>query len=117
MIRRQGFQFRVEPTAEQRLGMERTAGVVRFIWNSALALQKYRLDKHLRILNYAELCRELSAARNDLELSFLAEIHSKPQQQVLKDLGKAFRACLETPMPPTPPGPAYRPCCGSWQRG
>jgi len=91
MIRRQGFQFRVEPTAEQRLGMERTAGVVRFIWNSALALQKYRLDKHFRILNYAELCRELSAARKDPELSFLAESHSKPQQQVLKDLGKAFK--------------------------
>jgi putative transposase len=71
--------------------MEQTAGAVRFIWSSALALQKYRLNKRLRILNYGELCRELTAARNDPELNFLSEIHSKPQQQVLKDLGKAFK--------------------------
>ena len=91
MLRVQAFRFRVEPTDEQRSTMEQTAGVVRFIWNSALALQKYRLEKHLRLLNYAELCRELTAARNDPELAFLFEIHSKPQQQVLKDLCKAFQ--------------------------
>ena len=92
MLRRQGFKFRVEPTDVQRSLMERTAGTARFIWNSALALQKYRLGKHLQLLSYTELCRELTAARNDPELGFLAEIHSKPQQQVLKDLGKAFKA-------------------------
>jgi putative transposase len=86
----QAFKFRLEPTPEQRQAMERTAGVARFIWNSALALQKHRLDRHARILNYAELCKELTAARNDPELSFLSEIHSKPEQQVLKDLGRAF---------------------------
>ena len=90
MQRLQAFKFRLEPTPEQRATIGRTAAVVRFIWNSALALQKHRLDRRARILNYAELCRELTAARNDPELSFLSEVHSKPQQQVLKDLCRAF---------------------------
>lgn len=90
MLRRQGYKFRIEPTEGQRVILERTAGAIRFIWNSALALQKHRLSKHSKTLNYAELCRELTVARNDPELSFLSEVHSRPQQQVLKDLGKAF---------------------------
>mgnify|MGYP001553039441 CR=1 FL=1 len=91
MLRHQGFQFRVEPTDEQRSIMEQTAGTVRFIWNSALALQKYRLGKHLKLLSYAGLCKELTEARNDPELDFLAKIHSKPQQQVFINLNNAFR--------------------------
>ena len=91
MFVQQGYRYRIEPAPEQRPTLERTAGVVRFIWNSALALQKYRLEKHLKLLSYADLCRELTAARNDPELGFLSEIHSKPQQQVLKDLCKAFK--------------------------
>ena len=90
MLILKAFKFRLEPTLKQRKAMEQTAGVVRFIWNSALVLQKDRLRRGARILSYAALCRELTAARNDPELRFLAEVHSKPEQQVLKDLGKAF---------------------------
>jgi putative transposase len=90
MQRLQAFKFRLVPTEEQRSVMERTAGVVRFIWNSALALQRHRLQRRARVLSYADLCKELTAARNTPELGFLAEIHSKPQQQVLKDLSRAF---------------------------
>jgi putative transposase len=90
MQRLQAFKYRLVPTDGQRTVLERTAGAVRFIWNSALALQKHRLERRARILNYGELCRELTAARHTDDLDFLAEIHSKPQQQVLKDLGRAF---------------------------
>ena len=77
-------------TPLQRVELERTAGAVRFIWNSALALQKHRLERHAYILNYAQLCKELTAARNNPELAFLNKVHNKPQEQVLKDLGRAF---------------------------
>ena len=91
MLIRKAFRFRLAPTGEQAAVMRRTAGAVRFIWNSALALQKSRLDRRAGVLSYAALCKELTAARNDAELAFLAEVHSKPQQQVLKDLARAFK--------------------------
>ena len=90
MLIQQAFKFGLKPTPGQRDAMERTIGVVRFVWNSALALQKHRLQRHARILNYSELCKELTAARSDPELAFLNEVHSQAQQQVLKDLGRAF---------------------------
>jgi putative transposase len=86
----QAFKFRLEPTLQQCDVMERTAGVVRFVWNSALALQKHRLQRHAGILNYGALCKELTAARSDPELAFLNEVHSQAQQQVLKNLGRSF---------------------------
>lgn len=90
MLLLKAYRFRLKPMIEQLRVIEQTAAVVRFVWNSALALQKYRLDHHHRILRYAELCKELTAARNDPELAFLTQVHSKPEQQVLKDLGRAF---------------------------
>jgi len=91
MLVRKAYKFRIEPTRAQRQLIEETAGVVRFIWDSALDLQKQRLQRRARLLTYADLCKELTAARNDPELEFLARVHSKPQQQVLKDLRRAFR--------------------------
>jgi len=87
----QGYKYRIEPTLQQRQALGRTAGVVRFIWNSALALQKHRLERGGRLLNYAELCKELTAARNTPGLEFLAEAHSQASQQTLKDLCRAFK--------------------------
>ena len=87
----QGYKYRVEPTPVQRQALERTAGVTRFIWNCALALQKHRLERGGRLLNYAELCKELTAARKTPGLEFLAEAHSQASQQTLKDLCRAFR--------------------------
>jgi len=90
MRRVQAYRFRIEPTPTQRRILVETAGCVRFIWNSALALQKQQLGRSGKVLSYAELCRELTEARGAEGLEFLAAAHSKPQQQVLKDLGRAF---------------------------
>ena len=91
MLVQQGYKYRVEPTPVQRQALERTAGVTRFIWNCALALQKHRLERGGRLLNYAELCKELTAARKTPGLEFLAKAHSQASQQTLKDLCRAFR--------------------------
>ena len=91
MLRQQAFKYRLTPTREQCAILERTIGVVRFIWNSALALQIYLLDHKTWTLNYEGLCRELTAARNDPELAFLSEVHSQAAQQKLKDLHGAFK--------------------------
>lgn len=90
MQRVQAYRFRLEPTKDQQEKMVQTAGTIRFVWNSALALQKNRLARRAGVLSYADLCRELTDARQSEGLEFLANVHSKPQQQVLKDLGRAF---------------------------
>jgi putative transposase len=90
MQRVQAYRFRLEPTENQRNTMGQTAGIIRFIWNSALALQKSMLDRRAKIFSYVELCRQLTDARHGEGLEFLSLAHSKPQQQVLKDLGQAF---------------------------
>jgi putative transposase len=90
MLVRKAFRFRLRPTAEQAGVLAQTVGTVRFLWNSALALQKDRLARQMRVLSFADLCKELTAARNDADLAFLRVVHSKPQQQVLKDLSRAL---------------------------
>jgi putative transposase len=90
MLIRKAYRFRLQPSCAQAEVFARTAGTVRFLWNSALTLQKERLRRHQGALGFACLCKELTAARNDAELAFLREVHSKPQQQVLKDLSRAL---------------------------
>jgi len=99
MLVRKAFRFRLNASEEQRAVFSQTAGCCRFIWNSALALQKQRLRRGGKLLNYSELCRELTAARNSEGLEFLREVHSKPQQQTLKDLCRAFRDAFDKSQP------------------
>lgn len=91
----QAYRFRLEPIPEQRLVMGEQSGIVRFIWNSALALQKHRMERRAKILSYAALCRELTEARRGEGLEFLSAAHSKPQQQTLRDLTRAFSDFFE----------------------
>jgi putative transposase len=88
---RQGFKYRIEPTDAQLQQLERTASICRYIWNSALALQIHRLERHGRILSYEELAAELREAKKTEGLEFLKQAHSQAEQQKLMDLSQAFK--------------------------
>lgn len=91
MLVRQGFKYRIEPTDAQLQQLERTASICRYIWNSALALQIHRLERHGRILSYEELAAELREAKKTECLEFLKQAHSQAEQQKLMDLSRAFK--------------------------
>ena len=45
MLVRKAFEFRLDPTPEQRIKMAQTAGCVRLVWNKALGEIKEGLDR------------------------------------------------------------------------
>jgi putative transposase len=89
MIIRKAYKYRLKECQEVLKLFAQALGCCRLAWNRALALQKFRLDNGLKILTYAELCKELSLWKH--ELSFLKDVPSQSLQQVLKNLDRAIR--------------------------
>ncbi len=90
MIIRKAYKYRLKACAAIVQLFAQTAGCCRLVWNRALTLQKSRLDNSLKILTYAELCKELAQWKQKSELLFLNDVPSQPLQQVLKNLNRAI---------------------------
>lgn len=91
---RKGFKFKLKTNAESGEKLSRFAGCCRYVWNKSLALQKARLNRGVPLLKYGELARMLTLWKQSEEHGFLAECHSQPLQQTLKDLDRAIWDCL-----------------------
>lgn len=78
------------PTGQQQRDMRRFAGLCRFVFNRALALQKERYERGEKKLGYAGLCKLVTAWRNSPETAWLADAPVHPLQQALKDLERAY---------------------------
>jgi putative transposase len=94
MIIRKAYKYRLKECLKVLKLSAQTAGCCRLIWNRALALQKSRLDNGLKILAYAEACKELAQWKKESELFFLNDVPSQALQQELKDLDRAIREAL-----------------------
>ncbi|RUQ39246.1 MAG: cytosine methyltransferase, partial [Candidatus Competibacteraceae bacterium] len=57
MQRLQAFKFELMPTGGQQRDMRRYAGACRYVFNTALALQKARYEHGEKKLGYAGLCK------------------------------------------------------------
>jgi putative transposase len=90
MQRLQAFKYELIPSGEQERDMRRFAGSCRFVFNSALALQKERYEQGEKKLGYAGLCKLLTGWRNSSETPWLKDAPTHPLQQVLKDLERAY---------------------------
>ena len=90
MQRLQAFKYELMPTGEQQRQMRRFAGLCRFVFNKALALQKERYEHGEKKLGYAGLCKLLTEWRNSTETAWLADAPVHPLQQTLKDLERAY---------------------------
>lgn len=88
MLIRKGFRFALNTGTDQAHTLRRFAGCSRFVWNQALKLQKERLDAEEKCLCYADLCKELTAWKDEFE--FLKEAPSQALQQTLKDFDRAL---------------------------
>ena len=90
MQRLQAFKFELQPKPAQASAFRRVAGCCRLVFNRALAAQKARHEHDEKYVGYGDLCKELTAWKHEEETAFLAEVHSQPLQQALKDLGRAY---------------------------
>lgn len=90
MERLQAFKYELMPNGQQAELMRRFAGSCRFVFNKALALQKYRHEQGKKKLGYADLCSLLTQWKEQPDLVWLAKTPSQALQQKLKDLGRAY---------------------------
>jgi putative transposase len=89
---RRSYRFQLKTNARQRVQLSHFAGCNRFVYNMALSKQKKRLDQSESVQSYAQMCVQLIALKQ--EYPFLAEVHSQPLQQTLKDLDRALKEGL-----------------------
>ncbi|CAN7769603.1 transposase [Variovorax sp. LjRoot290] len=85
------FRFQLRPRIAQEHSLDRYAGMLRWIWNRALAEQQARRERAEKYAGYASMCGWLTAWRNAPPTSWLREGPVHSQQQVLKRLDKAFQ--------------------------
>src|ERR1035437_8368159 len=97
MLIRKAFKYRLNPTSEQESFFRQSAGSCRFVWNKALALQKDRLDQGEYCLKYESMANLLPEWKSSHE--FLKEVPSQSLQQVLMNLGKAFKEAFDKSNP------------------
>ncbi len=93
------FKFQLKTNAAQVAQLRRFAGCCRLVWNTALALQKERLDSQQGILNYPNMAGELIQWKNAPETAFLSEAPAQPLQQTLKNLDLALRDAFNKTSP------------------
>ena len=90
MQRLQAFKFELMPNGLQIRKMRQFAGMCRYVFNKALALQKENHEAGNKFLNYAALSKHLTAWRNCPETAWLSQGPVHTQQQTLKDLEKSY---------------------------
>ncbi|TKD32663.1 RNA-guided endonuclease InsQ/TnpB family protein [Azotobacter chroococcum] len=91
MLRRQPFKFRIEPTGEQQRKLRQFAGMTRFVFNKALALQQANREAGEKYIGYVPMTKQLTAWRNSDETPWLKEAPVHPLQHALKDLDRAYQ--------------------------
>ena len=88
MIRRQGYVFELRLNNREATTLRRFAGCCRFVWNELLAMNELRHERGEQRLSYSTACGHLASIKD--EYPWLAEVHSQPLQQSLKDLSRAY---------------------------
>lgn len=95
MIRRQAYKFRIEPTGEQRRKLQQFAGMTRFVFNKALAIQKENHEAGGKYIQYVPMAKLLTAWRNGDETPWLKDAPVHPLQHALKHLDRAYKNFFE----------------------
>lgn len=96
---KKAYRFRLKPTAEQALQLERIAGHCRFLWNKVLHLNLDRLQRKVPLIWYHEADYWSKLWKASDEYSFLQEAPAHCLQQKLMDLDKAWRDAFDKTQP------------------
>src|ERR1700710_1453411 len=82
------YRYKLLPTKQQTILLEKLIGSNRFIWNHFLEKRKQEYKENKARLNYYEMCKQLTLLKK--ELGWLTEVNAQSLQQCLKDLDKAY---------------------------
>ena len=85
------FKYQLRLKDSQQASFKRWSGALRWLWNRTIAEQQARRARGEKYANYAEICKWLTAWRNEPSTAWLAEGPLHPQQQALKRLDAAYQ--------------------------
>jgi len=94
-IQRIGYRFRIYPTKEQELFLEKHFGCCRFIYNYLLNLQEEHYKKFKANISVFELKKEIARLKKQEEFKWLKEVNSQSLQESCLDLVKARKRFFE----------------------
>jgi putative transposase len=95
MKRVQAYKFRIDPNGEQQRKLRQFAGMVRFVFNKALALQQDNRDAGGKYIQYVPMAKLLTEWRNGPETPWLKSAPVHPLQHALKHLDRAYKNFFE----------------------
>lgn len=90
MIRQRCYQFRLHPAPEQEILFRQMAGCRRVVWNYFRERQQSVYCATGKSLSFAQMCKELTLLKQQLDFAFLNNCDSQALQQVLRDLCRAY---------------------------
>ena len=82
------YKYKLNPTAEQKVLIEKHLGCCRFIWNNFLGERIKAYEEEWKTLTYYDNAEALTQLKQ--ELTWLKEVNSQSLQSTLKDLNLAY---------------------------
>ena len=82
------YKYRIKPTEEQKVLIEKHLWCCRFVWNTFLWERKKAYEEDKKTLTYYDNAKALTQLKK--ELVWLKEVNSQSLQAILKDLNLAY---------------------------
>ena len=89
------FKFRVYPTKEQQILINKTFGCCRFVYNHFLATRRDAWVNNKESINYKQTSTMLTKLKKDEQYKWLKEVDCMSLQNSLQDLDRAYKNFFE----------------------
>ena len=89
------FKFRVYPTKEQQILINKTFGCCRFVYNHFLATRRDAWINNKESINYKQTSAMLTKLKKDEQYKWLKDIDCTSLQNSLQDLDRAYKNFFE----------------------
>lgn len=84
-----GYKYRIFPTDEQKILIDKTISCCRYVWNGFLALKEFRYKEFEETMSYNDMSKLLTKIKKADD--FIREVDSTALQQTLKQLDNAYK--------------------------
>ena len=84
------YKYRIKPTEEQKVLIEKHLWCCRFVWNTFLEERIKAYEKDKKTLTYKDNAKALTELKKCEDYSWLKEVNSQSLQATLKDLNLAY---------------------------
>lgn len=86
-----GYKYRIYPSQEQEIQIQKTFGCVRFVFNHFLALRKELYETEKKSLSYNDCSALMTQMKQKPETQWLTEVDATALQSSLRFLDTAFK--------------------------